>query len=248
MLGPVDGTVLAARSREGVDTVRRLMPFCEPHRSTLGRSGSTERTTKVTTANASASIVPTTIPGIVRVFVPTGLELSKTELRNIAAKAAGTINVGRVPAGKPAKLHGVTGHGYDFAPVQRRQAGEAAPDPVVPTADPRIAVLAGLGLSPEQIAAALAAAPAAAAAKGKTTAKATTAKAPREVPAFLRKWENVTCKSCRDFGKVRGPGAGEKAGRAFRTQHGADSAPTAVPCPQHVTAGVPVKGRKAKTA
>lgn len=200
----------------------------------------------MSTANASASIVPTNIPGIVRVFVPTGLELSKTELRNIAAKAAGTINVGRVPAGKPATLHGVTGHGYDFAPVARRVAGEAAPDPVAPTTDPRVAVLAGLGLSPEQIAAALAAAPAAAKAPAK--AKATTVKAPREVPAFLRKWEHVTCKSCRDFGKVRGPGAGEKAGRAFRTQHGADSAPTAVPCPQHVTAGVPAKGRKAKTA
>lgn len=193
-----------------------------------------------TTTAPAATVVPNAPEGIVRIFVPTGLELSKLELRNLAAKAAGTIHVGRTPAGKPAKLNGVTGHGFDFAPVARSVKGQAPAETVETEDDPRIAVLASLGLSPEQITAALAAAPAPAKAPAKGKGKAE-----REVPAFLRKWEDVTCRTCRDFGKVRGPGAGEKAGRPFRTQHGADSAPTAVPCPSHTAKGKGKgKGRK----
>jgi hypothetical protein len=208
----------------------------------------------VTTATASASIVPTpNLPGIVSVFVPSGLTLSKTELRHMAQKASGTIDVGRTPAGKPATVHGVKGLRHDFAPVQRRTAGESAPDPVVGQVRPslipaqvwdgtddagREALLAIFALIND--------APTAPASKtrpatGKTTVKGPgKGTAPREVPAFLRKWAGVTCKTCRDFGYIHGPTAGPKAGRPFRTAQTPATAPTAIPCPTHVKA----KGRK----
>lgn len=188
--------------------------------------------------------------GVVRLFVPTGVAASKRDLRNVAARVAGTIDVGRTPAGKPAKVDGVAGHVHDFSPVRRGGSrDDQTATPTLAAEDPRVAMLTSLGLSPEQVAAVLAAQPEAKPRQAKAAPKA---KAPREVPAFLRKWEGVTCKTCRDFGKVRGPGAGDKAGRPFRTQHGADSAPTAVPCPNHgAGAYSPVqrsKGKASRTA
>jgi hypothetical protein len=56
----------------------------------------------------------------------------------------------------------------------------------------------------------------------------------REVPAFLRKREDVTCATCQDFGRVRAHGP--RAGQPYRTQAGADAAHAngnAVKCPSH---------------
>jgi hypothetical protein len=193
--------------------------------------------------------IPAAPEGIVRLFVPDGFTASKRELRNAAAKVAGTIDVGRTPAGKGATLKGVKGTGFDFSPVVK---GSTAADPVDvdqaadDVTDPRVAALAALGLSAAQIAAALAVTPAAPASKGKGKGKGATVKTPREVPAFLRKWEGVTCKTCRDFGKVSSIKRPDGSPKPFRTQHGADTAPTGIPCPTHVK--VTATARRSRTA
>jgi hypothetical protein len=56
----------------------------------------------------------------------------------------------------------------------------------------------------------------------------------REVPDFIARARTATCKTCRDFGVVRG--VGQDAGNPYRTQNGADAAKAAgraVKCPSH---------------
>lgn len=176
--------------------------------------------------------------GIVRLFVPDGLDVSKLALRNLAAKAAGTIHVGRTPAGKPANLNGTRGHQFDFSPVARRAAGEAASESVAEATDPRVAALAALGLSPEQITAALAAAPAEVKSSGKAKAKG---KAKGKSSGFhaevivkrgkARAAGVAKCSRCLGFGFERShPREDAKYPYAFRTAAGAAKAPTGRTC------------------
>lgn len=176
--------------------------------------------------------------GIVRVWAPEGIDVSKRDLRNFAAHVAKTIDVGRTPAGKGGvtittpdgtKLKGVT---FDFAPVKR--AGSPAA-PAAPAEDPRIVTLVALGFTAEQAAAVLGMAPAASGkGKGKGTAKPKAA-----VPSFItdrakaRDAAAKACDKCLGFGKVRStPRPSGKYPHAFRTLNGAATAPTGVPCPK----------------
>lgn len=211
-------------------------------------------TTTVTTPTMDDVVQVNGAPdGILRLFVPDALgEIGKGQLRTRATQIAGTIDVGRVPAGKPGTLKatGAKGRTFDFAPVVHRntRTAESAPTtaPTVPDNGQaaQIAYLIGLGLTPEAAAAAVAQVPVAAdpgrPAKGSKAPKPET----EWQRTHLHKWDGVVCKTCRDFGKVRGPSAGAKAGHPFRQQRGADTSPTAVPCPSHVTATAGKRGKR----
>jgi hypothetical protein len=205
--------------------------------------------TSTSTSTSALRQITNAPEGIVRVFCPDGsTHGTKRELRDFAAKIAGTINVGATPTGKRTTVTlpdgtKLAGHAFDFAPVARTGGTvQRAAEPSEPV-DPRIgALVAALGVSEAQAVAMLAVAgpaPKTAPAKGKS---GKSAKSSEWAAAHLGKWNGVTCKACRDFGKVRGPSAGAAAGHPFRTQRGADTSPTAIPCPAHKT------GRKGKTA
>lgn len=69
---------------------------------------------------------------------------------------------------------------------------------------------------------------------GESTAPAAASPRAAKANPFAAKRAAATCKTCDDFGVVRK--AGDRAGKAYRTQAGADAAKAngnAVPCPTH---------------
>lgn len=184
------------------------------------------------TVNPAILTVQGAPEGIVRLFVPAGINVSKGELRLAAQRAAHSIDVGRTPAGKSGTLTAkngqkITGLIHDFAPVKRTGKPETSAEAPAEGPDPRVAMLEALGLSAEAIAAALSVSAPSAAPSGSTV------KAPKSKPAFLGRWDDVTCRTCRDFGKTRPPSEPGGKYRPFRTQRGADTGPTGIVCPQH---------------
>lgn len=184
--------------------------------------------------------------GIVRLWVPTGVDVTKQQLIQHARKVAGTIDVGSVPVPRSAKLRGVSGHGYDFSPVVHRNAKDTTPTErqaaAVPADSPLVGALVALGLSPQ--AAATAAAAVAGFGGGTTASTAsrkgkgkTTAKRDNGFRDFLagkakaRDERAARCPRCLGFGKERThPRESAKYPYAFTSQHGADTSVTGVEC------------------
>lgn len=175
-----------------------------------------------TTTSTTARILPGAPAGIVRVFTP-GRE-NTPEVRRTARTAAmrehGFGPIGTTPVPHTATLNGVKGFGWDFSPVavsrDANVSAKAKAAPSVTFAEPD----------------------AKAAKKARKAAKK--AKAAKADVPFLgakAKADAATCKTCVDYGVVRK--AGSRAGGAYKTQNGADTAKAngnAVPCPSHVTA------------
>lgn len=141
------------------------------------------------------------------------------EARKLAAGAAHTL-VGGAQNVRPGKLDGRVITLADFAPVRRRQAGQA---PAASVDDLRAREVAELRARLAEL-------------TGEPAPKAP--RRPREVPpkiaARIAASHALACKTCRDLGVVRGVGA--NAGKAYRTRNGADAAKAAgraVPCPDH---------------
>jgi hypothetical protein len=217
-------------------------------------------------APGSAIVHLTRAPeGILRLFVPDGFDVSKGTLIALARKLAGTIDVGRVPAGKPHTVKGVHGVVHDFAPVVHRNVN-GSPAVAAPVADdPRLSALLALGIPRETAVAALAGtvdtfADQRTAAKGKTSAKGkgkgTDAKgdAFREFLASKREAKDAaakTCPRCLGFGRERLTPRLRKDGTeapypyAFRTQAGADGAISYRPCSDAAHHGRKGKGKTA---
>lgn len=218
-----------------------------------------------TTLTTGKTTVPTILSGapdgVIRVFTsgrPTDVDMP--DVRKVARSAAqrhhGFGSVGSNPVPVPAKFRDVAGLAWDFTPVTSRRAVDATP--AAPAPAPRKGkgkgrkgsadaaamlrkVLAG-DLDPSEALAALATLAGTTAPTGKGKGKSAPAK---DRPAFLGKRDDATCETCQDYGVVRK--AGSRAGGAYKTQGGADTATAngnAVPCPTHKTA----RSGKRKTA
>lgn len=144
--------------------------------------------------------------GIVRVWAPDASRDSRNAARRVAAESLG------VKAGTLAFATDLGtakgGHVLGVAKLTTRKAADPAPATSEPT-DPRDVEIAKLRAELAKLTA-------------KGSKAAPKAKAPREVPDFLKGNPDAACKVCLDFGVVRAHG--DNAGHAYKTANGAAEA------------------------